>query len=150
MGDRRKRSRGDLFETCSVAETAITPKKRKIRKGTLSCWECKRRKIRCTFAASTEPICDGCRSRQTNCISQEFPDEGANRKVDRLGRVESLVEQLVKRSGDERSDNLAKGQFCQENSHSVIGLANIVCLCALLMMRSVEHIRMIVKLDFIS
>ncbi|KXJ85764.1 hypothetical protein Micbo1qcDRAFT_237333 [Microdochium bolleyi] len=62
-------------------------KRRRIRKGTVSCWECKRRKTRCTYAASestsistaaahaSEPRdgrCDGCRSRGTDCISQEF------------------------------------------------------------------------------
>ncbi|KAL6818035.1 hypothetical protein GGI42DRAFT_309221 [Trichoderma sp. SZMC 28013] len=52
-----------------------TPKRRKIRKGTQSCWECKRRKIRCTFAAPTETVCDGCRSRRVKCISQEYYDD---------------------------------------------------------------------------
>jgi hypothetical protein len=79
------------------------PKKRKVRKGTQSCWECKRRKIRCTFAAPIDAICDGCKRRGTTCVSQEFPDEpaaaGSNRPVgDRLGRMEALVEQLVKKA----------------------------------------------------
>ncbi|KAM0513556.1 hypothetical protein ACHAPE_007820 [Trichoderma viride] len=52
-----------------------TPKRRKIRKGTQSCWECKRRKIRCTFAAPTESVCDGCRSRRVKCLSQEYHDD---------------------------------------------------------------------------
>lgn len=74
-------------------------KRRKVRKGTQSCWECKRRKIRCSFAAPTEPVCDGCRSRRVECISQEFHHEAAlaSRRVDRLSRMESLVEQLVER-----------------------------------------------------
>ncbi|KAJ2981195.1 hypothetical protein NQ176_g2171 [Zarea fungicola] len=73
-------------------------KKRKVRKGTQSCWECKRRKIRCTFAAPTDSICDGCKSRQTKCISQEYQDEppSAGRKVDRIKRMESIIEGLVK------------------------------------------------------
>jgi hypothetical protein len=55
--------------------------RRKVRKGTQSCWECKRR--------------------GTLCVSQEFPNVGlstsSTRQVgDRLGRVEALVEQLVK------------------------------------------------------
>ncbi|KAI0886563.1 uncharacterized protein GGS22DRAFT_115181 [Annulohypoxylon maeteangense] len=74
-------------------------KKRKLRKGTQSCWECKRRKIRCTFAAPTDTTCDGCKSRQTRCISQEFPEEIAStrKSINRLNRIESLVEQLVQR-----------------------------------------------------
>ncbi|KAF3405496.1 putative transcription factor [Talaromyces pinophilus] len=124
MEDPRKRPSGDLFETFSAAETANAPKKRKVRKGTLSCWECKRRKIRCTFAALTDAICDGCRSRQTRCISQEFYDEVAlpNKKVDRLSRVESLVEQLV--NGKERSGMLASGQPGQGNTSAYTSYPN--------------------------
>jgi len=47
-------------------------KRRRVRKGTASCWECKRRKTRCTFASPSESVCDGCRSRQLRCISQQF------------------------------------------------------------------------------
>src|SRR3569833_4278385 len=77
-------------------------KRRKIRKGTRRCWECMRRKIRCTFAAPTNAVCVGCLRRGTSCVSQEFPDEpaAANQHVgDRLGRMEALVEQLVKKAG---------------------------------------------------
>ncbi|KAK7966218.1 uncharacterized protein PG986_000495 [Apiospora aurea] len=52
------------------------PKRRKIRKGTQSCWECKRRKVWCTYASPADSICDGCRSRRTKCVSQEFDDDG--------------------------------------------------------------------------
>ncbi|KAK6330098.1 hypothetical protein TWF718_003526 [Orbilia javanica] len=49
-------------------------KLRKVRKGTQSCWECKRRKIRCSFATPRSSICDGCKSRGTRCIGQEYED----------------------------------------------------------------------------
>lgn len=52
-------------------ESNHVPKRRKVRKGTQSCWECKRRKVRCV---STEDICHNCRRRGTACISQELPD----------------------------------------------------------------------------
>ncbi|KAI2462733.1 hypothetical protein F4781DRAFT_419118 [Annulohypoxylon bovei var. microspora] len=84
----------------AAEETSNMPsKRRKIRKGTQSCWECKRRKIRCTFAAPTDATCDGCKSRRTRCISQEFTDDVAStsKKGNRLNRIESLVEQLVQR-----------------------------------------------------
>ncbi|KAI1210075.1 uncharacterized protein F4807DRAFT_69319 [Annulohypoxylon truncatum] len=86
----------------------IAPKRRKLRKGTQSCWECKRRKIRCTFAAPTDATCDGCKSRQTKCISQELPDDTAStRKHDnRLSRLESLVEQLVQRDSRLKQDEV--------------------------------------------
>ncbi|CAH0051868.1 unnamed protein product [Clonostachys solani] len=69
-------------------DTAATPsrKRRKIRKGTQSCWECKRRKIRCTFAAPADTTCDGCRSRRTKCVSQEFDDESALEDLHGKGR----------------------------------------------------------------
>ncbi|KAB8234038.1 uncharacterized protein BDW43DRAFT_274837 [Aspergillus alliaceus] len=75
-------------------------KRRKIRKGTRSCWECKRRKVRCIFTSPANIVCDNCRRRGTGCISQEHPDPPApfvssNHVETRLGRVEELLEQLV-------------------------------------------------------
>ncbi|KAK4238284.1 hypothetical protein C8A03DRAFT_33741 [Achaetomium macrosporum] len=79
--------------------------RKKVRKGTRSCWECKRRKIRCVLEGSADTLCQGCKGRGTACISQEFPDlpttpgtpGSSNKQVelgDRLGRVETLVKQL--------------------------------------------------------
>ena len=78
-----------------------TSERRKVRKGTQSCWECKRRKVRCTLAAPRDVACEGCKRRGTLCVSQEFAYVGTStsstRQVgDRLGRVEALVEQLLK------------------------------------------------------
>ncbi|KAI2779809.1 hypothetical protein F4815DRAFT_172591 [Daldinia loculata] len=74
-------------------------KRRKIRKGTRSCWECRRRKTRCQYASATAAICTGCEVRGTACLSQEFPDEQppASDKglSQRLSRVEGLLERLV-------------------------------------------------------
>ncbi|KAK1723629.1 uncharacterized protein BDZ83DRAFT_625649 [Colletotrichum acutatum] len=84
-----------------VADSAPAPKRRKLRKGTQSCWECKRRKARCTFSPSTQNICDGCKRRGSDCVSQDVadapPPPGSNKHiVDRLGQVEALVRQLIK------------------------------------------------------
>ncbi|KAI5861227.1 hypothetical protein GGS23DRAFT_158776 [Durotheca rogersii] len=89
----------------AVGEAPAALRRRKVRKGAQSCWECKRRKVRCTFAAPTDAVCDGCRSRRTRCISQRFHDEpaSAGTKTDRLSRVESLVEQLVSRGSVDTS-----------------------------------------------
>ncbi len=111
----------------SASRTSPDPKRRKIRKGTHSCWACKRKKIRCTFSApdgaSIDPedaaadwslICDGCRRRGIACVRQDVPETEAaavlppvmsgganNRQVDdRLGRMEALVEMLVRNSSD--------------------------------------------------
>ena len=58
------------------ASSATQPeaRRRKIRKGTRSCWECKRRKNKCTWSRNEER-CDGCHRRGTRYISQEFPQE---------------------------------------------------------------------------
>lgn len=91
-------------------------KRRKIRKGTSSCWECKRRKVRCTFAAASDSVCISCQRRGTNCLSQEFPEEASSpedraRHVgDRIGRVEALVDKLVKAVGGESDIGPSHGQ----------------------------------------
>ncbi|KAL4818362.1 hypothetical protein BDW67DRAFT_190052 [Aspergillus spinulosporus] len=75
-------------------------KRRKVRKGTQSCWECKRRKVRCIFASAEHAICNNCQRRGTACVSQELPDtantpSGQSQVEARLDRVEELVERLV-------------------------------------------------------
>ncbi|KXJ89246.1 hypothetical protein Micbo1qcDRAFT_197062 [Microdochium bolleyi] len=75
-------------------------KRRKVRKGTRSCWECRRRKIRCTFRAGDGTICDGCRARSTSCVSQQYDEAGSSDSPDsplaqRLSRVEDLLERLA-------------------------------------------------------
>jgi hypothetical protein len=79
-----------------------SPKRRKVRKGTQSCWECKRRKAKCSLAApgggSGDGVCDGCRRRGSTCLSQEFPEDPASHRKqlgDRIGRVEELMEKLA-------------------------------------------------------
>ncbi|KAI0453302.1 hypothetical protein F5B21DRAFT_505528 [Xylaria acuta] len=88
-------------------------KRRKIRKGTRSCWECKRRKNRCTWSGNEEK-CDGCYHRDTRCISQEYPEEpvpyerrGVSKSDSRLQRLEALVEELSRKanSGDDYGDD---------------------------------------------
>ena len=92
------------------ADEAPAPKRRKVRKGTQSCWECRRRKIRCTFTAPPGSVCDGCKRRNTTCISQEFPNtsntlNGGQQADDRLSRLEGTVEWLVQKVGpDDTSD----------------------------------------------
>ncbi|KAF2677991.1 hypothetical protein K458DRAFT_144681 [Lentithecium fluviatile CBS 122367] len=74
-------------------------KRRKIRKGTRSCWECKRRKVRCSFNSPSDETCAPCRRRRTTCVSQELPEELARgndqrEQSDRIERMEALLEQL--------------------------------------------------------
>ncbi len=80
-------------------------KRRKVRKGTRSCWECKGRKVKCTYLTADEAVCDGCFRRGTKCVSQDLPEQplapvDRRRQIgNRMIRVESLIEKLVKTIG---------------------------------------------------
>ena len=79
-------------------------KKRKLRKGAHSCWECKRRKIRCVFSTPQDTICIGCSQRGIICIDQadkdliaETLERGSAKESDRrLERIEAMLEDYVK------------------------------------------------------
>jgi hypothetical protein len=79
--------------------------RRKPRKGTRSCWACKRRKVKCTYASPADDVCIGCARRCLNCVGQEFPeqDPGPSSKSrlvgDRIGRLESTIQQLAGQVG---------------------------------------------------
>ncbi|KAK4142457.1 uncharacterized protein C8A04DRAFT_13184, partial [Dichotomopilus funicola] len=101
-------------DTAAPQSDSERPRKR-VRKGTRSCWECKRRKVRCGFASASDTICSPCRRRKTGCVSQEFPDilqpepiqdESSVRDghiQERLDRMEALIQSLVERAtGDDR------------------------------------------------
>lgn len=76
-----------------------------MRKGTRSCWACKRRKVKCTYASPADDVCIGCARRCLECISQEFPeqDPGPSSKSrlvgDRIGRLESMMQRLAEQVG---------------------------------------------------
>jgi hypothetical protein len=87
--------------------------RRLIRKGTHSCWECKRRKTRCTIdrKSSADSPCTECQRRGVPCISQEFPDERHPRPsaplqpiYDRLDRVERLLELATEQTSARRNE----------------------------------------------
>lgn len=54
----------------SARSDEISAKRRKVRKGTHSCWNCRRRKVRCIFALPDDTTCIMCRRRSTTCVSQ--------------------------------------------------------------------------------
>jgi hypothetical protein len=64
-------------------------KRRKVRRGTQNCWECRRRKIRCTYAVPTDSVCDGCKSRRLRCISQIFSEVTAE-GTEAIAQAENL------------------------------------------------------------
>jgi hypothetical protein len=80
------------------------PKRRQVRKGTRSCWECRRLKMKCIFASSADAICTRCQRRGAKCVGQEFPEEVSaplERSLqmgDRVVRVETLLQQLLEKN----------------------------------------------------
>lgn len=79
----------------------LPTKRRKLRKGTHSCWECKRRKAKCVFSNEQDAGCIACRRRGTTCVDQaetevesETRDGVTNR---RLLRIESMLETLFEK-----------------------------------------------------
>ncbi|KAI9829648.1 MAG: hypothetical protein M1826_005538 [Phylliscum demangeonii] len=91
------------------------PRKR-MRKGTHSCLECKRRKVRCTFLPGDSTFCIECTQRGSLCVSQDQEDlhdelqsAGVKKNVrDRVGRLEAMVEQLLHKL-DSRSPSIDEG-----------------------------------------
>ncbi|RAH78034.1 hypothetical protein BO86DRAFT_412644 [Aspergillus japonicus CBS 114.51] len=89
-----------------MREARRTGHKRKVRKGTHSCWECRRRKIRCQFATPSDSVCVTCSARGTPCVSQDtveidadrLPSEGLLQRdgdvLDRLRKLEDIVQSL--------------------------------------------------------
>jgi hypothetical protein len=91
-----ERHGNDMDSTSSEPDT----KRRKLRKGTTSCWDCKKRKVKCTYDATSDTVCIACRRRGAPCISQEedYQDNAQGSRdqlVDRMHRVELLLEQLI-------------------------------------------------------
>jgi hypothetical protein len=75
-------------------------RRRKVRKGTRSCWECKRRKIRCMLASPGDATCIGCQHRRVPCVPQELPGDPspspAKKDNQRLGQRIARVENFMK------------------------------------------------------
>jgi hypothetical protein len=76
-------------------------KRRKLRKGTRSCWECKRKKAKCYFESITNTTCVGCARRRVPCITQDLPEDSVvalDVSVDegeRIVQLERLVYKLA-------------------------------------------------------
>lgn len=89
----------DMVETSHT--TRPDAKRRKIRKGTHSCWACKRRKMKCVFDSRNDLVCQGCRHKNSACVSQEFPEHGS--RLQEVRQVSSDGAPLSNRN-DRRSD----------------------------------------------
>jgi hypothetical protein len=89
-----------------ITRRGMEASRKKVRKGTRSCWECKRRKNKCEFNSPSDLACVRCRRRGTKCVGQQYPDQPSRRLDDRIVRVEALIEQLANRVKDSSSSDL--------------------------------------------
>ena len=88
-----------------------------MRKGTKSCLECRRRKIKCTFEPGRTQICNECYARGSTCIDQEHGDiqsytqqtveQSSYSLRERVTQLEGLVKQVLHRlpEGQEAADS---------------------------------------------
>ncbi|KAF7718896.1 Fungal Zn(2)-Cys(6) binuclear cluster domain-containing protein [Penicillium ucsense] len=93
------------------------PPRKKIRKGTKSCIECRRRKIRCTYDPGRSDACHECRLRGSSCIDQAQGTEEpapvagygqAEQRYslrERVAHLESVVQELAKRVDQQSADD---------------------------------------------
>ncbi|KAH8780130.1 c6 zinc finger domain-containing protein [Diaporthe sp. PMI_573] len=88
-------------------------RKRSLRKGTHSCWACKKRKEKCSLDDGGD-VCTSCLRRGTKCISQHFDDDDARETADvnaattisnRLQRIEEMFAQLASQVLSQRQNN---------------------------------------------
>ncbi|KAK4503428.1 hypothetical protein PRZ48_004343 [Zasmidium cellare] len=86
------------------------PPRKKLRKGTKTCLECRRRKVKCTYENHEgRPPCDACAARETTCESQEHEsDLGQIREPtsDRVDRLEATVRSLSETVAELQSSRL--------------------------------------------
>jgi hypothetical protein len=84
--------------TNASSPRASAAKKRKIRKGTFSCWECKKRKTRCELEPGSNATCAFCQRRGLACVSQEYANP-----ADGIGSHEK-----AKLCNDQRDDDQSR------------------------------------------
>ncbi|KAL2132325.1 hypothetical protein VTI74DRAFT_3929 [Chaetomium olivicolor] len=101
----------------------MAPKRRKLRKGTRSCWECKRRKIRYMFASPGDVVCIGCQHRRIPCVPQEMPETASpvkkdNRRLDeRIARIEDFIKDFLASGQTDRRSSLASSGASRHYLH---------------------------------
>lgn len=85
-----------------------------MRKGTHSCFECRRRKIRCLFPQDNPNVCTECFARGSRCVDQEhvnadvIVDQRKNLR-ERVSRLEALVDTLLDKRTDKSPAETVKG-----------------------------------------
>src|SRR5258707_1170309 len=93
-----------MDETETLSVSARQPSK-KMRLGTHSCLECRKRKIRCIWLVDSEN-CNGCATRKLRCVEQKYGDvprdsiPRTKRMRQRIDEMECTIRQIVQRLDD--------------------------------------------------
>ncbi|KAF2753837.1 putative Zn(II)2Cys6 transcription factor [Pseudovirgaria hyperparasitica] len=73
---------------------------KKVRKGTRSCTECRRRKVRCTWSSDDAQICRRCEERGTTCVAQIYSSAPVRERKyssrDRISQLENKISNLTR------------------------------------------------------
>jgi Fungal Zn(2)-Cys(6) binuclear cluster domain len=120
------------------------PPRKKMRKGTKSCLECRRRKIKCTFEAGRTAVCNECYARGSTCIDQEHgdiqsyvqnpPQDNASYSLrERVTQLEDLVRQVLHKLPDKTDSGNGGNESIRSQVDAQAGtLANISLLLAIM------------------
>lgn len=97
-------------------ERADQPRVKRMRKGTKSCAECRRRKIKCIYEETRPDVCRDCFERGSECINQEHAqlaeprsNEAGQSLRGRVSQLEDLVRTLVGKLDQKVSASPASG-----------------------------------------
>lgn len=100
--------------TNSPADVALHHAPKKMRKGTHSCSECRRRKTRCVSTSDSE-ICNGCISRGTECVDQACGDSRPSiadkRKKAREKELGGLISQMLRNIDENGASSLGESEM---------------------------------------
>ena len=117
--------------TSGNSDHAQGPPRKKMRKGTKSCIECRRRKIKCTFEQNRTSICNECFARGSTCIDQEHgdvsnlvtppntstsKDETNSALKERVSYLEDLVKQVLNRLPEKGTGSPGQSPAAVENT----------------------------------
>ncbi|EMC92012.1 hypothetical protein BAUCODRAFT_98616, partial [Baudoinia panamericana UAMH 10762] len=114
-----------LLATMIDAPDENPAKRRKVRKGTHSCRECRRRKVRCIFASPEDTACIICQKRGSECISQVNGDEPGFILRDVHFDRETLKSATVHEYGDGQHYNLANHVTVSRMHHQSLSNSGI-------------------------
>ncbi|KIV93008.1 hypothetical protein PV10_04253 [Exophiala mesophila] len=105
------------------------PPRKKMRKGTKSCLECRRRKIKCNFEPGRPAVCNECYARGSTCIDQEHADvQALNQPVsdqsssyslrERVSQLEDLVKQVLHRLPEKEAQTDSSSSLLPDSNKS--------------------------------